>query len=152
MLIIVDTREQDLHVLKQLEARGVKCVRRKLEYGDYSFELDGVSYERKIVIERKGSITELCGNFAKGKTRFQKEFKRAYSDRCKVILMVENGSWKKIEAGEYRSKFSPAELKGRIKTWCNKFQIELVFVEKDKACEFVLSRFEQYLIKESVDK
>ena len=154
LIILADTREQDLHILKKLDALHVPYRRQTLSYGDYSFELDGISYEKKIVIERKGSITELCGNFARGKskqskTRFQKEFERAYSDRCKVVLMVENGSWEKIENREYRSKFSPSELKSRIKTWCNKFQIELKFIEKEQACNYILKQFEDYLIKES---
>jgi len=147
--IIIDTREQDLHILHKLDALKIPYVRRKLNYGDYSFEVDGKSYENQIVIERKGNLTELCGNFARGKstqhtTRFQREFERAYADKCKVVLMVEDGSWERIENREYRSKFSPSELKSRIKTWCNKFQIELRFTEKDKACEFMLDCFRKY--------
>jgi ERCC4-type nuclease len=144
-VIWIDTREQDLHILKKLDAVGIKYKRKKLDYGDYSFQVNGESFEKRIVVERKGSITELCGNFAKGKTRFQKEFERAFFDKCKVVLMVEDGSWEKIENGEYRSRFSPGELKSRIKTWCNKFQIELKFVEKDKACSFILDCFMDYV-------
>jgi hypothetical protein len=121
-----------------------------LKYADYSFEWNGISYERQIVIERKANLTELCGNFAKGKskqgkTRFEREFERASADKCKVILMLEDSSWEKIANHEYRSRFSPGELKSRINTWCNRFQIELHYVDKAQSCEFILNQFRAFL-------
>jgi ERCC4-type nuclease len=142
--ILIDTREQDLHILKKLETLNVPYVRKKLNYGDYSFEFNGESYENKIVIERKGSLDEIIGNFTKGRDRFKREFER--SKGCKVILMVE-ASIEQLEARNYRSRMSPNDLKSFLKTWCNKFQIELKFVEKERACEFVLKCFRDYFIK-----
>lgn len=141
--IIVDTREQDLHILKQLETMNIQYVRRKLDYGDYSFEVGDISYEHKIVIERKGSLDEIIGNFTKGRERFRKEFER--SKGCRVVLMVE-ASMEQLEAGQYRSRMKPRELKSFLHTWCNKFQLELKFVEKDKACDFILECFKQYYL------
>lgn len=140
--IIIDTREQNLHILKKLESMNIQYVRRKLDYGDYSFEIGGISYEHKIVIERKGSLDEIIGNFTKGRERFRKEFER--SKGCHVILMVE-ASMEQLEAGQYRSKMNLRDLKSFLKTWCNKFQLELRFVEKDKACEFMLNCFKSHL-------
>jgi ERCC4-type nuclease len=142
-IIIIDTREQDLHILKKLEALNVPYIRQKLNYGDYSFEFNGESYENKIVIERKGSLDEIIGNFTKGRDRFKREFER--SKGCKVILMVE-ASIEQLEAGQYRSRISPKDLNSFLKTWCNKFQLELKFIEKDKACEFMLDCFRQYYL------
>lgn len=136
--IIVDTREQDLHIMRELESRGINCIRRKLDFGDYSFEVDGISYERKIVIERKGSLDEIIGNFTKGRDRFRKEFIRA--NGCKVILMVES-SLGQIEAGQYRSRMKPADLKSFLSTWCNKFQLTLILVDRSNACETILQLF-----------
>jgi ERCC4-type nuclease len=139
--IIVDTREQDLHILKQLETMNIQYVRRKLDYGDYSFEVDGKSYEHEICIERKGSLDEIIGNFTKGRERFRKEFER--SKGCRVVLMVE-ASMEQLEAGQYRSRMSPRDLKSFLKTWCNRFQLELKFVEKDRACDFILDCFRKH--------
>ena len=144
-IILVDTREQDLHILRKLDSLNIPYRRQKLNFGDYSFEWKGKSYENEIVIERKGSLTELCGNLGKGKARFEKEFKRAIPYKCKVFLMVEDGSWEKIENREYRSQFSPSEIKARINTWVNHFQLELKFVSKDGACDFILESFKKYL-------
>ena len=139
--IIIDSREQDLHILKSLELLKIPYVRRKLNFGDYSFEFNSKSYENEICIERKGSLDEIIGNFTKGRERFRKEFER--SKGCKVILMVE-ASMEQLEAGQYRSRMKPNDLKSFLKTWCNKFQLELKFVEKDKACEFILGSFRKY--------
>lgn len=145
--IIVDTREQDLHILKRLESMGIQYVRRKLDYGDYSFEVGDISYEHKIVVERKGSLDEIIGNFTKGRDRFRKEFER--SKGCRVILMVE-ATTEQLEAGQYRSRMKPNDLKSFLKTWCNKFQLELKFVEKDKACDFILGSFRKYYAERKI--
>ena len=132
--IIVDTREQDLRILKELEQKGIRTIRRKLDFADYSFEVNGTSYEKRFVIERKGSLDELISNITSGRDRFNREFKRA--GKCKVILMVES-SMDKLINGEYRSNMPPASVIKYLNTWCHKFQLELVFVEKDKAAEYV---------------
>lgn len=138
---ICDTREQDLHILRVLDSLSIPYVRKKLNFGDYSFMLNGISYENKIVIERKGSISELVGNFTVGRKRFCKEFER--SKGCKVILMIES-TIEQLERHEYRSRMTPNDLKSFLKTWCNKFQLELKFVEKDQACDFILESFRNY--------
>jgi ERCC4-type nuclease len=140
-IILCDTREQDLHILKKLDTLEIEYRRKKLDYGDYSFEIDGKSYENKIVIERKGSLDEIINNFTKGRTRFKNEFER--SKGCRVILMVE-ASIEQLEAGNYRSKMKPAALKSFLSTWCHKFQLELKFTEKDKACDLMLDCFRKY--------
>lgn len=146
--IIYDTREQDLHIIRELESRGITCIRRKLDFGDYSFEVNGTSYERKIVIERKGSLDELIGNFTKGRNRFRNEFTR--SNGCKVILMVES-SQGQIEAGKYRSRMKPADLNSFLATWCNKFQLSLILVDRNKACDTILQLFRKHYMEGNED-
>lgn len=141
-VILVDTREQDLHILRKLDSLNIPYRRQKLNFGDYSFEWNGVSYENKIVIERKGSLDEIIGNFTKGRDRFKREFER--SKGCRVILMVE-ASESQIDRHEYRSKMSPGDLRSFLKTWSNKFQLELKFVEKYEACNYILDCFRRFL-------
>lgn len=140
-IILVDTREQDLHILKVLDSLNIPYKRKKLNYGDYSFEWNGVSYENKIVVERKGSLDEIIGNFTKGRERFKREFERAKG--CKVILMIEAGL-EQLEAKEYRSRMSPNDLVKFLKTWSNKFQLETTFVNKSDACDYILNCFRKY--------
>ena len=143
--IIYDSRERDLHIIKELERRGIQCVRRKLDFADYSFEIDGVSYEKKIAIERKKSLSELIGNFTKGSKRFRNEFERAKG--CCIVLMVES-SQEQLDRGDYRSEMHPSDLNRFIKTWSNKYQFKVVFTDRKDATDTVLNIFRQYLIKE----
>ena len=140
--IIADTREQDLHIVMELERRGIKCERRKLNYGDYSFEAGGRSYECECVIERKGSIDELIGNMTKDKARFEREFIRARG--AEVVLLVE-ASPEQIDARQYRSAMKPADVKRRLATWCHTFQLRLVWSAKDKSCDTILQIFRDHL-------
>ena len=140
-IVLIDTREQDLHILRKLDSLNIPYKRKKLDFGDYSFEWKDKSYENEIVIERKGSLDEIIGNFTNGRKRFQNEFER--SKGCKVILMVES-SLDELDGWNYRSRMSPRDLKSFLNTWCNKFQLELKFVEKDQACNFILDCFRDY--------
>lgn len=146
-IILADSREQDLHILRKLDSLNIPYERKKLNFADYSFIWNGKSYEKEICIERKGSIDELIGNFIKGRERFRKEFER--SKGCKVILMVES-SLEQLEGHQYRSIMSPKDLKSFLRTWSNKFQLDLNFVDKSESCNFILSCFRSYLEKEKV--
>lgn len=154
--ILIDSREKvNSHIIKRLDELKIPYQIKKLSYADYSFEWNGVSYENQICIERKANLTEICGNFAKGKskgtnTRFQREFERALRDKCKMFLMIEDSSWEKIENREYRSRFSPKELKNRILTWCNKFQLTLKFVDKKDSCDFMLDQFREFIKQQNL--
>ena len=142
-VILVDTREKvNRHILDRLDELNIQYRSKKLDYGDYSFEWNGKSYENEIIFERKASLDEIIGNFTRGRERFRKEFER--SRGCKIILMVE-ASGEQLESGQYRSRMKPNDLKSFLKTWCNRFQLELKFVEKEKSCDFMLASFKDYL-------
>ena len=143
-VILVDTREQvNQHILTRLDQLNISYRLKKLNYGDYSFEWNGVSYENRIVIERKGSLDEIIGNFTVGRERFKREFER--SKGCNVILMVE-ATIEQLERHKYRSRMSPKDLKSFLSTWSNKFQLELKFVDKSESCDFMLEQFRKYII------
>ena len=145
MIILFDTREQkNGHILKGFERLGVGYAHEKLDYGDYSCICDGIDYRNKIVIERKNSITEICGNFAKGKSRFQREFERARTEGCKLYLMIED-DWENIDSGKYRSRFSPRDIKARLNTWCHSYMITLDFVNKGAAADHIVKTFRNYI-------
>lgn len=141
-VILVDTREKvNQHILHKLDELNISYRLKKLDFGDYSFEWNGVDYSNKITVERKANFSEVIGNFTTGRDRFKREFER--SKGCKVILLIEQTS-NDLEQHNYRSKMSPRDLKSFLKTWCNKFQLELKLIEKDQACDFILSQFRDY--------
>lgn len=148
--MIVDTREKKCaHIIDELERRELDYFRRALKFGDYSFILDDKSYETEIVIERKGSLTELAGNLTKGRIRFENEFQRANDAGCKIILLIENGSVEDIELHKYRSKLPPKIYLAKLRTLCYKYQIQVVYVNKNASCETMLKLFKKYIREEN---
>ena len=99
MVILIDTREKKIdHITNSFDKAGIKYKVKALKYGDYSFILTknldlgiprDVSFEGKVVIERKASLEELSTNLTKGRDRIEKEF--ALSPYEKVLL-VENAN------------------------------------------------------------
>jgi ERCC4-type nuclease len=145
LTIIVDTREKkNSHITDFFKKNNISYVCKKIDAGDYSFTLNGESYDHKISIERKSSLDELAGNLTKGRDRFAREFERAHKEKCKVFLMIENGSWEDIAAHKYRSLFTPKAFKASLETWSNKFMFDIQFVKKVKAGEFIVSKFLEY--------
>ncbi len=89
--IICDTREQcNQHIVQYLYSHGIATENRKLDYGDYSFEINGKSFERSCVIERKGSVDELYGNITtKNGERIKKELDAAAKNARHIELILE---------------------------------------------------------------
>ena len=106
--------------------------KREVDSGDYSFILPNYSelnLDKKILIERKGSLDELAGNFTKGRKRFQREFERLESDQ-KMHLLLENFTWRKLLNDSYRSKFSPNAYKASLITWSIRYDFKVWNVVK----------------------
>lgn len=144
LTILVDTNEKDLSIQKELTIRGIPFKRYNLDFGDYSFEYEGVNYEKRCVVERKNSINEIVGNFTKGRRRFENEFKRAEKAGAKMYLMIE-ASQDDIENKNYISRMGPVTVKSYLATWCYKFGLTLNFVKKEEATDFILDTFEKFL-------
>ena len=92
--IIVDSREQ-------LKLWGNTLVK-ALPTGDYSIEVDGVSQEDRIAVERK-SCSDLFGTLGQGHKRFKAELNRAL--KLDYFAIVIEGSYSQC----YNKEFSGAE-------------------------------------------
>ena len=78
--VLVDTREKkNSHILKQFDSLRIQYEDRALDFGDYSFMMQGRDFSLSCVIERKGSINELYGNFTSDRDRIEKEFRAGSS-------------------------------------------------------------------------
>lgn len=137
MFLIVDTREQPTEqYFKRLDSVGVPYRREKLDFGDYSCgylaqEGSEVLLNKEIVIERKMSLDEICGNFTKGRDRFAREFERAIKSGAKVHLIVENGNYEKILKGTYRSKLNSNSLMASFMAFADRYNISVHFCKPD---------------------
>lgn len=123
MIVVCDTREQ-------LSLWKYKCVRKKLEVGDYSSE----RLINTFAIERK-SLQDLYGSITKGHIRFRSMFIRAqiYGIHCELFVegtrknfiakKFPGGSQRKMEGTTLDKILSSIELRWGVKiTWCGSRQ------------------------------
>ena len=88
--VLVDTREQkNQHILSAFDQLHVKYQDTKLDYGDYSFSVDGKDFSLSCVVERKGSADEFYSNITQDRQRIEKEFYAASSMGTDFTLLVE---------------------------------------------------------------
>lgn len=132
MQIIVDTREhRTVEAVKRWESFGVPYRQDKLDFGDYGAEFDVPGFSRKwvcpAVVERKMSLTEICGNFFQHRDRFVREFERAKDAGFKVYLLIEGESWESVYAGHYRSKVLPQCLVASLTAWMARYNCIVLF-------------------------
>lgn len=137
IFLIVDTREQPTEqYYKRLSSVGIPYRRQKLDFGDYScgyLSEDGseISLEKEIVIERKMSLDEICGNFTRGRDRFAREFERAIKSGAKVHLIIENGNYEKIIKGKYRSRLNSNSLLASFVAFADRYNISVHFCKAE---------------------
>lgn len=89
MEIIIDSREKARAIQKiiaEFDRQGVKYAVSKLFVGDYQ-SLDNA----RVCIDRKQSLTELCGNLCQQHKRFKAELVRAQEMGIKLIILCEHG-------------------------------------------------------------
>ena len=137
LTIICDTREQDRHVSEYFEKNKIPTITRKLDTGDYSCQLEDVSFEREIVVERKHNLDEICGNFTTERERFEREFIRAKAYGTKVHLIIENASWSDVFLGNYRSKLPSKSLVGSLLSWMVRFNVSVTFCKPNETARIV---------------
>ena len=120
MVFIVDTREQkNKHIIAYFKRFDIPYVIKKLDSGDYSFELPNYNFlglDESVLVERKNSWSEITQNFTKGRERFTREFERI-GDKD-IHILIENATWSNLMLGQYHSQMQPKSLLANILT-CN---------------------------------
>lgn len=165
MKIIIDSRERsNFSIVKVLNEKKMEWCVKKLEYGDYSFEINGESYEKKCVVERKMNLTELSGNICQGRNRFEIEFCKGKADNCEMTLLIEDLKarekmklraqmdasgidWDTKFRKTWRTKCTGNSMIGSIKALRDRYNLNLVFCSKVRTASEMLRIFEEYLIK-----
>ncbi len=93
-----------------------------LSEGDYSV----VGLEDRISIERK-SLEDVIGSLSQGRTRFEKEFRRARA--LDYFAVVIEGRISDLIAGNYRSRATPQSMFETITSWSVKYKRPFLFCE-----------------------
>lgn len=143
--VIIDTREHSegncANIMNWMGVNSIKYTQRCLKFGDYSFEVNGESYENRLVLERKSGLTELSSNVSQHRERFVSELQRSKDAGAKLILMVEDGSWQDIIEHKYRTELSPKSYMASLLSFQSKFGIDIQFIPKQYAGMFIYSQF-----------
>ncbi|HDR6286496.1 TPA: ERCC4 domain-containing protein [Bacillus cereus] len=138
LTIVIDTREkQNQHIRDYLVQKDVPVKIQKLDTGDYGCMIpknEELGIPRDIYldrrIERKMSIDEITSNLQKDtQTRFENELIR--SKDIPFTLIVEDArGYEKILKGDYKSRYNPLALLGRLNTFKVKYDFEIVYLDK----------------------
>ena len=137
MTLLVDTREQPTQNLqRRIATSGLPAERIKLDAGDYSCKCtlsngSELDFSKRVAIERKMNIDELCMCFGTQRKRFEKEFERAKQAGTKIYLIVEGGSWENIYNGKYKSKMTPQALVASIDAFRSRYGMQLYFCKAE---------------------
>ncbi len=151
--ILIDTREKNnKHILNFFDNKNIKYKLKKLNQGDYSFYipkngelniLRDLYFDKEICIERKNSTDELISNFAQDRNRIESEFIR---NKGKMILMIEDeGFYRKICNGIYKSKYSKQSALGSYHSFVDRYDLFPAFIDKEYSALFIYMTFYYYL-------
>ena len=157
MVVLVDTREQEnTHILSYFDQKKIPYEVRKLNFGDYSIELPqnealgltrDIYFDDSVVVERKGSLSELAGNLTKERTRFESELLRAKG--ANISLLVENATYSDMVMGKYRSDYNPKSFVATLATYRVRYGLDVAFVEKEFAGNWIYHRL-YYALREEL--
>ena len=149
VIVLIDTREQkNKHIIDYLDKRGIEWQSQKLESGDYSIKtktnenigLPEITLENLCCVERKKTLDELIGNLTNGRDRFFREFKRFNG---KLVVVVEENSYKDVVTQNYRSQMNPVALNNSIMKLSSEYGSEVVWFDckrdKEQVAIWVLS-------------
>ena len=153
--MIVDSREKcNQHITGIWQAKGIDYyIKDKgLKTGDYSIAVktpagEVISFEDKVVIERKACLTELCGNLtdnrdSAGKNRFIRELERAKKNNIKLILLIEDEKgYDKALKGFFRedkpSKMNSNGFIGMLMAYKARYDFEIVWLDKELSASYM---------------
>ena len=154
--VLVDTREHDEkndHILQFFDAKSIPWKKMKLDQGDYSFyvpkdeELGIIRdtyFDREIIVERKNSLEEISGNLSSNdRSRIKTELALAPP---KKILLIENGSYKDMALGNYKTQYDKKSFLGSIHSFWHEFDLPVVFMpDRNFTGLFIINYFRYYL-------
>ncbi len=158
IVVLIDTREkQNQHIVEYLDKHHIAHRNEKLDFCDYSFMLQSIPemgimtdlyFHKGIAIERKASLEELSGNISKGRETFENELMRATHAGCKLYLMVENPfGYSAIMQKQYHTEVSAASFMATLKTYEQRYGLNIQFITPDNAGYLIVSTF-QYFLRE----
>lgn len=154
MVILVDTREkQNSHITDSFDKNGVSYKKKALDYGDYSFMLPknealsiprDMLFNKKVCIERKGSLEEISGNLTNGRDRFEKEL--CLAPKTKVLL-IENANYSDVATGNYQTQYNKKSFLASLHSFWFKYDTPIMFMPDNRYSALFIKKYFEYYLK-----
>ena len=154
MVVLVDTREKSNdHILQYFDKAKINYEVRALAYGDYSFYIPqneelsiprDLYWDKKICIERKGSLEELSGNLTNGRDRLEKELSLAPKTK---VLIVENADYADMVNGNYDTSYNNKSYWSSVHSFWFKYNIPIIFMPDKSYTGFFMRGYFTYYLK-----
>lgn len=157
--IVIDTREKQAgHIFEWLDKNKIGYRIEKLDFGDFSFMLPkneefniprDLYFNNDIVVERKGSLNELAGNFAKDRARLEEEF-ATYKGR--MYLMIEGCVYSDIMKHNYKSQYNVKAFAATLHTFVERYDIRYLFVPNKMSSGQIIAYTFYYYLRNKLKK
>lgn len=152
-VILVDTREKNnQHLLAAWDKGNIPYKKKALDRGDYSFMIPAnenlniprnLYFDNEIIVERKGSLEEISGNFTKERDRLEKELALAPATK---VLLIENAEYKDVCTGNYKTEYNKKSFLASLHSFWLRYNIPIFFMpDKTYSAVFIKKYFEYYL-------
>ena len=97
------------------------------------------------MVERKGSLEELSGNFSQQRARFEEEM--ATYPGVKYLL-IENANYQDIITGKYDTKFSSKAYLASLHTFNHRYGLQMMFMPDSQYSGYFLYGVFTYFLKQ----
>ena len=154
IVVLCDSREQkNQHILDWLDKKKIPHKTKALSNGDYSFYIPAngqlsidrdLYFDKEIMVERKGSLEELSGNFSQQRARFEEEM--ATYPGIKYLL-IENANYHDIITGNYDTKFSAKAYLASLHAFNHRYGLQIMFMPNPQYSGYFLYGVFTYYLK-----
>ena len=118
--IFTDNREQ-------IPFKYPNTVYGTLQYGDYTVEYDGKLFNDKIIVERKGGISEIYSAAGSGRERWERELEKMKDVPVKLVLC--EFSYMDLVNKQPYGKLPSSAVYGSICSWQARYGLSFIFCE-----------------------
>ncbi len=97
------------------------------------------------MVERKGSLEELSGNFSQQRSRFEEEMATYLG---KKYLLIENANYQDIITGKYNTKFSAKAYLASLHTFNHRYDLQIMFMPDPQYSGYFLYGVFTYFLRQ----
>ena len=155
IVILTDSREKcNSHILEWFDKKKIIHKTKALSNGDYSFYIPAnpdlnidrdLYFDKEIMVERKGSLEELSGNFSQQRARFEEEMATYPGTK---YLLIENANYQDIITNKYETKFSSKAYLASLHTFNHRYGLQIVFMPDPQYSGYFLYGVFTYFLKQ----